>query len=401
MVRSGVRLTASVQRGWRIDIVYRITGYEGLVSPDHPLWNEPLPAIQKTPSDATAPQKTNTATITYGNYFQAVSRYFQNSGRGHVQNALAARGSSRAAGLHLQKMEIHLEKHGEFYHPARIRVPFNGKAMSLVLNVAVTPSGQAWMISEVDALSRVAKRLPPNSVPAVYGQATVSVNDRESLAMFLADWFEGYHEFHLSIDPQTGGQGMVVWDTSTEPFFLSDRQQGTVYRRVAFSLTRAFNPYTTEQVYPWHHASGDFVLRTSGESLDIRLITVRQYAPTMGDGAGDLDPEARLTALLVFFLNLTIRNRLDRLDGTGPPAWADADAVPETINGFFDALDEDQSAEFILFLKCYSCKELMELLILVADRYRLMPMEEDLIHGYLASHGALLHEALQRVFREQ
>jgi hypothetical protein len=299
-----------------------------------------------------------------------------------------------------QSIEIILEKHGEFYHPARILVTSVDLAMPLVLNVAVTPTGAAWMASEIEALDRVSKRLPLNSVPTVYGQATMPGAGKLHLAMFLADWFEGFHEFHLSIDPQTGRQRMVVWDTSAAPFFLSAGQQSEVYRRVAFLLTRAFNPLTTEQIYPWHHASGDFVLQIAGDSLDIRIIAVRQYAPTMGDGKGDLDPEARLTALLVFFLNLTIRNRLDRLDGTGLPAWADAAVVPETVKGFFDALDSDQSVEFQIFLRSYRIDELMELLVLVADRYRLMPMEDDLIGSHLKSHGTLLHETLQHVLRD-
>jgi len=295
-----------------------------------------------------------------------------------------------------------LEKHGEFYHPARIRVPFKGQTLSLVLNVAVTSSGRFWMASEVEALGKVAERLPANSLPAVYGQVALADADKKPLAMFLADWFEGFYEFHLSTGPRTGRQGMVVWDTSAAPFSLPEHLQGAVYRQTAFLLTRAFNPLTTEQIYPWHHASGDFVLRTRGTmDLELRLITVRQYAPTMGDGQGELDAQARLSALLVFFLNLTIRNRLDRLDGTGPPAWAGDAAVPETVQGFFDALDANQSDAFRSFLKSYSVDELMELLVPVAERYRLMPMEKDLFDRHLPSHGVLLHDTLQRVFRER
>jgi len=387
--------------GWPIDFVYRITGLEGFVHPDHPLWKEPLPALRKTSANATPREETITAAITYGDYFRAVSRYLRASGRDHFQKALLARGLPSGTGFRIQRIEIHLEKHGEFYHPAHIRVPFDGKTLSLVLNVAVTSSGRFWMASEIEALRKVAERLPPNSIPAVYGQAAVTDGDQEPLAMFLADWFEGFYEFHLSTDPRNGRQAMVVWDTSAAPFFLPERQQGAVYRQAAFLLTRAFNPLTTEQIYPWHHASGDFVLRTSGTDLELRLITVRQYAPTMGDGRGELNAEARLSALLVFFLNLTIRNRLDRLDGTGLPAWGDEAAVPETVQGFFDALEEDQSDKLRLFIESYSVDELMELLVPVAERYRLMPMEKDLLERHLASHGKLLHKTLQRVFQAQ
>ena len=385
--------------GWRIAIVYRITGYDGVIRPDHRVWNTPLPSIRKPLPGSSAPQDVNAEPITHGNYFQAIRDYLQGEGQDHVRKALMVRYPLCADEFHGETLEIILEKHGEFYHPARILVPCKDGVLSLVLNVAVTPHGRTWMASEINALNSVAGRLPPDGVPAVYGLATVPGANHAPLSMFLADWFEGFHEFHLSIDPQKGRQGMVVWDTTTAPFYLSDRQQAAVYRRAAFLLTRAFNPHTTEQIYPWHHASGDFVLRVKDDALDLRLITVRQYAPTIGDRNGELEAEARLTALLVFFFNLTIRNRLDRLDGTGPPAWADAIAVPETIRGFFDALDEDQSIEVKRLLDAYALDEVMELLSLVAERYQLMDMEKGLIRANLASHGALLHETLQRRFQ--
>jgi len=266
---------------------------------------------------------------------------------------------------------------------------------SLALNVALTPAGGAWMASEIDALNRVAGRMPPDSLPTIYGHAEVQGNENRILPMFLADWFEGFHEFHLSTDPQTGRQGMVVWDTATAPYFLPAHQQAAVYRKAAFLLTRAFNPRTSEQIYPWHHASGDFILRITAEAVDLRLITVRQYAPTLGTGEAALTSEARLMALLVFFLNLTVRNRLDRMNGTGHPAWADAAAVPATVEGFLDALSEELANEFKDFIKSYRAEEMMELLVLVADRYGLMPLENDLVRANLAPHGRLLFETLQ------
>ena len=160
------------------------------------------------------------------------------------------------------------------------------------------------MASELAALGQVAPRLPPGSLPTVYGYAVVSGADDMALPMFLADWFDGFHEFHLSIDPQSGRQGMVVWDTDAAPFYLSEQQQAEVYRQVAFLLTRAYDPDTTEQIYPWHHASGDFILSVRRASVELRLITVRQYAPTLAGGGDTLDDDACLMALLVFFPQL-------------------------------------------------------------------------------------------------
>ena len=295
-------------------------------------------------------------------------------------------------------MDIILEKHGEFYHPARIAITIGAVVIPLVLNVAVTPAGGEWMASEIATLDRVADRLPPGRVPTIYGHTVVSVADDVLLPMFLADWFDGFHEFHLSIDPRNGGLGMVVWDTDATPFFLTEPQQVEVYRQVAFLLTRAYDPDTTEQIYPWHHASGDFILRVHGASVELRLITVRQYAPTLAGDDEAMDDDARLMALLVYFLNLTLRNRLDRLDGTGEPAWADPRAVAATVQGFMEALPEELAAAFTGLLRAYDTAELVDILTPVADRYGLMPMEQRLIHANLAHHGEQLFEALQRVF---
>lgn len=295
------------------------------------------------------------------------------------------------------RIEIILEKHGEFYHPARIAITIGGAVISLVLNVAVTSAGGEWMASEMAALRRVVDRLPPGRVPTVYGYAVVSGATDVTLSMFLADWFDGFHEFHLAIDPHNGGQGMVVWDTDAAPFFLAEQQQVEVYRQVAFLLTRAYDPDTTEQIYPWHHASGDFVLRVRGASVELRLITVRQYGPTLAADRQALDDDARLMALLVFFLNLTLRNRLDRLDGTGEAAWADPLSVAATVQGFMEALPTEMATAFMGLLRSYDTAELMAILTPVADRYGLMPREQRLIHANLAHHGEALLAALQRV----
>lgn len=342
-------------------------------------------------------REASSSAITHADYFRAVRSYLTGTGRPHIQQALRAHLPRQEAPFEPEHIDIILEKHGEFYHPARIAITIGGVVISLVLNVAVTPAGGEWMASEMAALNRVTDRLPSGCVPTVYGHAVVPRSDDGALSMFLADWFDGFHEFHLAIDPHNGGQGMVVWDTDAAPFFLAAHQQAEVYRQAAFLLTRAYDPDTTEQIYPWHHASGDFVLRVRGASLALRLITVRQYAPTLAADSQALDDGARLMALLVFFLNLTLRNRLDRLDGTGEAAWADPLSVAATLQGFMEALPADLAAAFMGLLRSYDTAELMEILTPVADRYGLMPREQRLIHANLAHHGEQLLAALQRV----
>jgi hypothetical protein len=333
--------------------------------------------------------------ITHAEYFEAVRAYLTGAGRSHIQQALAAHFPQNETLFKPDRMDVVLEKHGEFYHPARLDILIYERSISLVLNVAVTPAGGDCMASEVAALDRVAPRLPPGTIPMVYGHAEVPGPSNLTMPMFLADWFNGFHEFHLSITPRDGRQRMVVWDTQDGPFYLSEQQQADVHRQVAFLLTRAYDPDTTEQVYPWHHAAGDFIVCVRDASVALRLITVRQYAPTIGGGDGGLDDEARLMGLLVFFLNLTLRNRIDRLDGTGDPAWAGPLAVEATVRGVVEALSAYHKELFIVFLKSYEASELLDVLQVVANRYLLMPMEKDLIFDQLLSHGGQLVEALK------
>ncbi len=126
-------------------------------------------------------------------------------------------------------------------------------------------------------------------------QITVSPFDDEkhslSLSLFLADWFEGFHEFHLSLDPLDGIQKLVLWDGSPRPNYLSRHQTRHVYIEISKILTLYYNPRTYDQIFPWHHGAGDFVVRVDGDRIEVRLVTVRQYGPLadpedMSDGRG-------------------------------------------------------------------------------------------------------------------
>lgn len=359
------------------------------MGPHHPLWNEPLPALGRAATPAP---------VSHADYFRALRSYVTGPGQRHLQRALAARLPAQTAPRHLQRVTIRLEKHGEFYHPARLALETSGTTVSLVLNVAVTPAGRSWMASELAALPRVAARLPAGCLPTVYGEATLPGPEQTPLAMFLADWFDGFHEFHLSVEPRRGRQGLIVWDTAAGLYHLSDEQQAAVYRQSAYLLARAYDPTTTEQIYPWHHASGDFILR-AGEAIVLRLVTVRQFAPTLGGEPERLDEAARLTALLAFFLNMTLRNRLDRLDGTGPIAWAEPLAVPATVEGACRGLDAPTAEALKGLVTALPLSELIDILAALGERYHLMPMELDAIRANLAPHAELLLETFRRMRR--
>jgi hypothetical protein len=157
--------------------------------------------------------------------------------------------------------------------------------------------------------------------------------------MFLGDWFDGFHEFHLT---STNGEiepGIVVWDGQAAPCLLSEKQEAALYRNMAMILTACYDPVTTHQIFPWHHAAGDFVVRLEKERTAVKLITVRDYRPMNRSGATPTNEDEMLNMLQAFFLHLTLRMRLDRIDGVSEVAWAPDRCLTPVIEGFFQGLD--------------------------------------------------------------
>ncbi len=376
-------------------IDFAIAGRPGRVDAHHPLWSQALPMPDRF--RPAAPEQS--VAISHGAYFQSIQTYLEKNNARPLRMALEALAPSAPRPALLQRIRVTLEKHGEFYHPARIQVASGESSHALVLNVGVTPAGIECMQNEVEALSRVAARLPAGTLPNVFDVGRSETPDGAPVQMFLADWFEDHHEFHLSVDPRDEVQKIVVWDNQRGPYFLPPDLTANVYFKAAFILSRAYDPRTTRQIYPWHHAAGDFVLRRHADGLDLKLITVRQYASTTGTEDGQaVDDDARLMAFVVFLDNLSLRNRLDRLDGTGAMAWAGDEAVSATVAGFKQALGESMPAALLPLVRSYTADDWLTLLEAVAESYRLMPAEEELFERHIAAHAACLLTAVRNTF---
>jgi hypothetical protein len=241
----------------------------------------------------------------------------------------------------VSRIEIIAEKHGSDYHPARIRVHTGDGVRQFVVNVAVTERGRERISKEFPLLLRLGKEFPERFIPRVHYSASVPVStadgSRSTLTMFLGEWLEGYYEFHLSGSEADGTLATVLWDTDGGYGSLDDRDAEEIFRKAAHILTYYYDTETFREIFPWHHAAGDFVGGRFGNGIDVKLITVRQYAPRMG--FADRSRDDRPTALIFFLANLTVRMRLDRLDGVGDTAWAGRHAVEGTVAGFLSGLE--------------------------------------------------------------
>ncbi|MBI4768455.1 MAG: hypothetical protein HY787_28325 [Deltaproteobacteria bacterium] len=277
---------------------------------------------------------------TYRLYFRAIRKILSQDAYKTLKEAVRRQLCLPDKPIEIKEVLVYSEKHGNWYHPAKIEVITPQGCARFVLNVALTDRGQAVMSREIEAFTYLTGKYNYPWLPALYfyeESVRTPFPDKENqglpLSLFLADWFEGFHEFHLSVDPLDGIIKPVLWDGSTKPNYLANLQARQLYRQISKILTLYYNPRTYEQIFPWHHGAGDFVVKVNGERTEVRLITVRQYGPLA-------DPEEMSIeeALLFFFLNLSIRMRLDRVDGIGEIAWAGEDCLNSTWEGFLDGL---------------------------------------------------------------
>jgi hypothetical protein len=228
--------------------------------------------------------------------------------------------------------------------------------------------------------------------------------------MFLGQWFDGYHEFHISIDPVDKEPKIRVWDDVRGRFFLSAGQTKTLYAQASKILTAYYNLESFEQIFSWHHAAGDFVVKTENEELELKLVTVRQYAAIFENQkntqTAPCDPQRILQALLIFFLNLSIHMRLDRLDGIGDMVWSDSVAVEATLIGFLEALSmqpdvaslpDSPLACFIAYLASCTAGDLIDLTEAIVNRFNPQMPGLALVKKNFGEHVETLYAAIQQI----
>jgi hypothetical protein len=307
----------------------------------------------------------------------------------------------------LDEMAIRSEKHGAFYHMASVDILCRGRSFRIAVSTAVTEKTRAWLDREFDILRKLYRTSNLAFLPRPYFKADIEQRcgaQGEMLTLMAAQWFEAYHEWHLSAHEASGTQRIRIWDHGKDLRFASDHEAREIFRQAAFILTRYYDTLNFSQIYPWHHAAGDFVVRTGkGEAVDVRLTTARKYEPFMAFLQEErLNP---LVALIYFFLNLTVRMRLDRLEGVGETAWAEDFAVEAAALGFFQAIHhmeeqggylEGSPGELLSLLKGFDAGELQRLFDPLLDLYAGDDTEDlHMIRKNLITHVKCVYRVLQ------
>lgn len=371
------------------------------VAPEHPAWLRPLPLSRHGLADPSPSGLRQDASISVRDYFQGVRTFIEGPGRNAFVRSLTKWGADAPAA---ETVRIFLAKHGEYYHPARVETEISGILFRWVVNVAVSAAGTSLLFKEFELLEKLGREFSAAYVPEVYGAGEVDAGRGRMLAMFIGQWLADFHEFHLTRDTPEGGPALVLWDPQNGPRRLDTRQAHAIYRQVARILTHYLKLTDFAGIGAWHHAAGDFVVHLKEDRPEVRLITVREYLPLFRTRpvSGDSTQSIKifLEALLIFLLNLSIRTRLDRLDGTGELAWSDPVAVQATVAGMLDSLAEKtvpfelplpMEPLFRRYLAACSEEDLLSLCMAIAEKnYPPGSPEPSLPETCLEEHAAEL-----------
>ena len=387
-------------------IAFFISHFKESLTEDSLIWHQPIPLRL----DALMKHDGNEESLSHAAYFQAAQAFLEANSFKVMTRAVSRQLNRDVKAADIDEIRICLEKHGEFYHPARIETHVDQKKLTFVLNVAISETGRRFIEKEFQLLNRLNTGQATHYLPQAYDFGRTSGANGQKFAMFLGQWFDGFHEFHLAIDPVDKQLKILVWDDVRGRFFLSAEQTQTLYAQVSKILTGYYNLESFEGISAWHHAAGDFIVRIENERLELKLVTVRQYeaifeipqhAPTDPG-----DPQRILQALLTFFLSLSIHMRLDRLDGIGEMVWSDNMAVEAALIGFLDALSmkpdvaslpDSPLACFVAYLASCTQGDLIDLTAEIVNRFNPQMPGLAVIKNNVGEHVETLYAAIQQI----
>ena len=372
------------------------------------IWSTPIPLTRHQSTGTFKPD--SDISVNHGDYFTAVRDFLERDRYAIVVRSVSHHLHRDITPDEIEEIRIFLDKHGEFYHPSKIEVVLQADEISFVLNVAVTDVGKKFAQREFRLLKMLNMDYPDSFIPRVYADGNVFTKTNQvETRMFLGEWFEGFNEFHISIDPDDPKQKIIVWDHEHGNFFLTAHQATELYRQATKILTYYYNIETFEQIVSWHHAAGDFVLKCQEDDIELKLVTVRLYRSMYeNNGSVCINPDAELVleALLVFFLNTAIKMRIDRLDGVGGIVWSDKMALKGILKGFFEGLASKQETNmfakplnhcFLHHLLSCSLADFFDLNYAIANIYPSQASEAPIIRQHLRKHVVDLYNAVRQL----
>lgn len=371
------------------------------------IWSSPIPLNRNHAIGISKPAADKS--ISHGEYFYAARDFLERNRFSILRHAVFHHMCRDTDPKEIREIRIFLDKHGEFYHPAKVEVVLSGAILPFVLNVAISEAGKYCIQREYQLLKQLNENFPISFVPSVYGHGCfIKKSSSFEMCMFLGEWFEGFNEFHISFDSKKKKYNIVVWDHIHGNYFLTADQAMDLYRQAAKILTYYYDVMSFEQISGWNHAAGDFVLKCQKDGIQLKLITVRHYKSMFENNHTDEDKDPNdefiLEALLVFFLNMAIKMHLDRLDGVGKIVWSDEIEFTGILKGFLEGLAiKPMMGRFAHALihsfqqHLLSCTyaDLMDLNVAIIQTYHPKSPERPVIRKHLKQHVNDLYKAIR------
>ena len=390
---------------------YHLGSATNTISLSSRVWDKPLPLTRSPLNRQPSPKPGFSPT--HGDYFLAARAFLERNDFERFTKAVAQSRGHATKPQDIEVIRIILVKHGEFYHPALIEAVVHSKPVLFVLNLAISQVGQDHIKKEYQTLQMLARKYSITYIPRVYTYAEIASRGGRIIPMFLGQWLKGFHEFHIAGNPPDSSGHIKVWDPDRGNFFLTRRQMLDLYTRAAAILTYYYDLESFQQIFPWHHAAGDFVVKVKSSSVAVFLVSARRYSPLFRSNhqtaAGGIGPEQILQGLLIFLISLSIRMRLDRLDGVGDIVWSDETAVLGAVNGFFQVLASKPPIAslpapadicFKTYLSSCSKQDLVELADAIVGTFDPAMPEVPLIQSRLGAHIDTLYPAIARIVKE-
>ncbi len=314
----------------------------------------------------------------------------------------------------VQELRIRSEKHGVLYHLVSVEIVTKGRSAKFTLSTAMTENSVECMRGEHDILRGLNRDFGHPYLPEIFGfrnmNCRTATGKTVEMVILASRWFLDYHEWHMATDPKDNVQKIQIWDYGKGPWYASDVVASGIIRNCARILTLYYDFRNFMQISAWHHAAGDFIVKINPHGKPhVRLTTVRQYGPLMpGLTEEGVNPAI---ALIYFFLDTTVKMRLDRLEGVGETVWLGDFAVTATANGFFEALRARESANdlgsglsadtVLSLMKSFDREELKRVFEPLLAHYAEHDSNDmDLIDAHIADHIRFLYQTLREGVNE-
>jgi hypothetical protein len=339
--------------------------------------------------------------LTLADYFGALEKFILDDEGNLLQSAL----KKQITLPEISEVIFRSEKHGAFYHIASIELLSPEKNIKLAVTTALSEAARISLDEEYSILRQLVE-MTPDYIPQTYCKKSVSIATgagSEEFLMVLGEWLEGYHEWHIGDDPDTGSRRIHLWDYVNGYRFLTDEESYEVLRQSALILTYYYNQESFSQIYPWHHGAGDFIIAAAPGTISVKLITARDYEPLVHfEQPNETD---QMVAAIHFLLNLVLRMRLDRLDGVFEPVWLGPFAAEAAVAGFFVGLAKTQDkdrliigpvTEFLEIMQSFDVQEIYDMYDSLLEIYAEEDQDDfNLIKDKLSEHAAEVHQILQ------